>query len=272
MSNEEQIEYWNGEAGATWVAAQQRLDEMLAPISTLALDAFAARPGDRVIDVGCGCGATSLALADAGCEVLGADISAPMLAHAQQRVGSRAIRFERLDAANDSLPGGFSGLFSRFGVMFFDQPGAAFANLRASLNPDGRLAFVCWQTPRSNPWMSIAGAAIADFLPPPPAPTNPPEPGPFAFADPDYVRSTLESAGFKDIAIEGATPTLHVADNLDDAVSFQSQVGPLARALSLLEGDQLELARNAAREALAPHMTDAGLDLGSAVWIVTARV
>ncbi len=270
MSNEEQIDYWNGDAGSTWVEAQERLDAMLAPISRIAFDAFAPSAGDRVIDVGCGCGATSLALADAGCEVLGVDVSEPMLAHAQSRVGSRAVRFERADAASASLPGGFSGLFSRFGVMFFDEPAVAFGNLRKSLNRDGRLAFVCWQPPKLNPWMSIAGAAVAGFLPPP-ATTNPPEPGPFAFADPDYVRSILESAGFTGIAIEGATPTLHVADTLDDAVEFQSQVGPLSRALSLLEGDELDQATDAARQALAPHMTDAGLDLGAAIWIVTAK-
>lgn len=271
MSNEEQIDFWNGDAGTTWVAAQERLDDMLGPISNLALEAFEPQSGDRVIDVGCGCGATSLALADAGCEVLGVDVSAPMLAHAQTRIGSRAVRFERVDAANGALPAGFSALFSRFGVMFFDQPAVAFANLRKSLNEDGRLAFVCWQTPRLNPWMSIAGAAVARFLPPPPAPTNPPEPGPFAFADPDYVRSVLGSAGFTDIVIEGATPTLRVADTLDDAVAFQSQVGPLSRALSLLEGAELEQATKAARDALAPHMTQSGLDLGAAVWIVAAR-
>lgn len=271
MSNEEQIDFWNGEAGTTWVAAQARLDEMLAPISTLAIEAFAPKPGDRVIDVGCGCGATSLALADADCEVLGVDISAPMLAHAESRIGSRTIRFERADAATATLPDGFSGLFSRFGVMFFDQPAQAFANLRKSLKADGRLAFVCWQTPRLNPWMSIAGAAVADFLPPPPAPTNPPEPGPFAFADEGYLRSILAAAGFSDIRIDAETPTLHVADTLDEAVAFQSQVGPLSRALSLLEGDDLERATQAARDALAPHVTESGLDLGAAVWVVKAK-
>lgn len=273
--NSEQIDYWNGQAGDTWTRLQDRLDGMLAPIAELALSRLAARDGERVIDVGCGCGATSLAIAAAGAEVLGVDISEPMLERARARALDQGVadacQFVVADASSAAFDARFDALFSRFGVMFFDDPTSAFANLKQALLPDGRVAFACWQEARANPWMSIAGAAVAPLLPPPAEPVDPRAPGPFAFADPDYLRGILTAAGFVDVELESVTPTLHVADDLDDAIVFQSEVGPLARALAELADDDLEQARQAARAALAPHVTDSGLDLASAIWLVTAR-
>lgn len=272
--NREQIDYWNGQAGETWTRLQDRLDAMLSPISSLALSALDARSGEHVIDVGCGCGATSLAIAQSGARVLGLDISEPMLARARERAQAQGLadvcEFRVADAGSVSLDEPADALFSRFGVMFFDDPTAAFANLRAGMGSGGRLAFACWQEARSNPWMAIAGAAVAPLLPPPPEPVDPRAPGPFAFADSSYLRDILSAAGFSDIELTPATPTLHVADSLDDAVAFQSEVGPLARALAELSGSDLERAKDAAREALEPHVTSSGLDLGAAVWLVTA--
>lgn len=271
-SNQEQIDYWNGEAGTTWVEAQERLDGLLAPISDRLIERAAAAPGERVIDVGCGCGQTSIQLAQQGAEVWGIDVSDPMLTHARQRAaGMERLAFSRQDAASADFTPDHALLFSRFGVMFFVDPIAAFSNLHTALAGDGRLCFACWQAPRENPWMAIAGRAVQPFLPVPEVEPDPRAPGPFAFADPDYVRDILTRAGFSGIELESFRPTLHVADSLDEAIEFQGRVGPVARALAELEGEPRQAALAAAREALSGHMTDAGLDLAAACWIVTAR-
>ncbi len=271
-SNQEQIDYWNGEAGTTWVEAQERLDGLLAPISERLLERAAVTKEDRVIDIGCGCGHTSIELASQGTEVWGIDISSPMLAHARKRAGNaQRLTFSQLDAASADFAPEHTLLFSRFGVMFFADPVAAFSNLHGALADDGRLCFACWQTPRENPWMAVAGRAVQPFLPVPEVEPDPRAPGPFAFADQDYVRDILTQAGFSSIEVQSIRPTLHVADTLDEAIEFQGRVGPVARALAELEGEQRQAALDAAREALSGHMTEAGLQLAAACWIVTAR-
>ena len=271
-SNQEQIDYWNGEAGQTWVEAQERLDGLLAPISAALMDRANVSASDRVIDIGCGCGETSMQLAGRGAAVWGIDISEPMLAHARRRAGdSERLRFTQVDAATAEFTPDHSLLFSRFGVMFFADPVAAFRNLRGALARDGRLHFACWQTPRENPWMAIAGRAVQPFLAEPEPAPDPRAPGPFAFADPDYLRGILEKAGFEGIELESIRPELHIADSLDEAIDFQGRVGPVARALAELEGERRQQALDAAREALSGHMTDQGLNLGAAVWLVSAH-
>lgn len=273
MSNQEQIDYWNGNAGTTWVDSQERMDKMLAPLTSPLLAAAAAKSGERVLDVGCGCGDTSLQLAANGASVWGVDISEPMLKRAAARAqldGQANVSFSTADAAAHSFKSEQDLLFSRFGVMFFADPTAAFTNLHSALNTDGRLCFLCWQPPRSNPWMSTAGAAISSFLPEPATKPDPRAPGPFAFADVDYLTGILEQAGFNHIDMSPVTADLHIADTLDEAMESQSRIGPLARALSELEGAPRIAALAAAREALADKMTPTGLDLGAACWLVQA--
>ncbi|MFU8814970.1 MAG: class I SAM-dependent methyltransferase [Pseudomonadales bacterium] len=273
MSNDGQREYWNGKAGETWVAWQARLDALLAPLSDAAIDKAALRAGERVIDIGCGCGTTTRQLAERGAAVWGIDISAPMLAHAKARFkGVPSLAFSQTDASSQAFTPDHQLLFSRFGVMFFDQPVAAFRNLRTGLTPEGRLVFLCWQEMAKNPWIAIAGRAVQPFLPPPaePAP-GPSGPDPFAFADTEYVAQILEQSGFRDIAFEALTPQLHVADDLDDAIAFQTTIGPLARVLAELQGEARDRALEAARAALSAHVTEDGLRLGAAAWLVTAR-
>ena len=268
-SNQEQIEYWNERAGETWAELQDRLDALLAPLSAAGLAAARVRPGERVLDVGCGCGDTTIAFSAMGASVLGVDVSAPMLARARSRDAS--IEYQQADAATTDFAYPFDLVFSRFGVMFFDDPTAAFQNLRNALKPRGRLLFVCWQPPAVNPWMATAGRAIAPCLPPSDEAPNPRAPGPFAFADAGYVEQILQHAGFSEIQIKAHEESLKVADTLAEAVQFQTRVGPAARVMAELEGDQRARALAAVEDALRPFDAGSGLHLDSAVWLVSAQ-
>src|SRR2546427_6919777 len=213
-ANAGQVPYWNEAAGPKWVAFQKIIDAQIAPLGERAMDRAGIAPGERVIDVGCGCGDTTIALArrvgPAGL-VLGIDISAPMLERAAETARAEAlanVRFENADAQTHRLPASaFDVVYSRFGVMFFADPVAAFANLRAALRPGGRLAFVCWQALPENPWLFVPLRAAAQHLtlPPPPAPDAP---GPFAFAAPNRVRGILPRAGFAETVPEDLRTTL----------------------------------------------------------------
>jgi SAM-dependent methyltransferase len=241
------------------------------------MSALAPRAGDRVIDVGCGCGTTTLALAERvtpSGSVLGVDVSAPMLARARERAAARGldhVRFVAADAQTHRLPeGGSDAIFSRFGVMFFADPTAAFTNLARALVPGGRVAFVCWQAATENPWVMVPLMAIAGVvtLPPPPAPGAP---GPFAFADADRVRSILDGAGLREVRIEPCTPPVVMPGGLDEGVTFATEVGPTSAALRDAPPDVVTKARAAVREALAEHVTSRGVALASAAWVVSAR-
>ena len=155
-----QIAYWNGTGGGHWVRRQELTDLVLAPVAEVALARAAVKPGDRVIDIGCGCGATTLVLADAiqpGGALVAADVSEPMLGRARERIGERAgVAYVCADATTYGFaPGWADLLFSRFGVMFFGDPVAAFANMRCGLRPGGRTVFACWRKPAENPWMML---------------------------------------------------------------------------------------------------------------------
>ncbi len=270
MTNEEQKEFWNGPAGDVWVEAQEIMDRMLAPLSDAALSAAAPLSGERVIDIGCGCGATTLAIAESGASVWGVDISAPMLARARARTAELDnVTFSVNDASTADYNAEHHLIFSRFGVMFFDDPKAAFSNLRSALVGGGRLAFVCWQSPEKNPFMSVAGRAAQPFLPES-EPQDPCAPGPFAFADPHWIEEVLDNAGFSDVNITSLNPHLAVGKTLDESMYFQARVGPLARALSELDESLQAEAKQAVRDALSGYETDDGVILPAAAWLVQA--
>jgi SAM-dependent methyltransferase len=271
--NAAQISYWNASAGPTWVAMQDALDTQLHDLGLAAMAALGALEGERVIDIGCGCGDTTLELArrvGPRGAVLGADISAPMLGVARRRAAELGLGWARLVEADaqifDFEPA--DAAFSRFGVMFFADPAAAFANIRRALSPAGRLAFVCWRALAENLWMTIPMAAVAPLLAPtPPPPPN--APGPFAFADRDRVHGILSQAGFAQISIEPHDLAIGQRD-LETAVRTCLNVGPVGAALR--ENPLLKAPITAAvRTALAPHATADGVKLPSASWIVTAR-
>jgi len=278
--NAEQIRYWNETAGPKWTAFQQVLDEQLGALGRRAMDRAGVARRERVIDVGCGCGDATIELGRrVGPQgtVVGVDVSTPMLERAatQARAAQLAnVRFENADAQTHRFPPGQCDLvFSRFGVMFFADPVTAFMNLCVALPPGGRVAFICWQPLRENPWLSLPLQVAARYitLPPPPVPGAP---GPFSFADPERVRTILVRAGFVEIAFEELREMLTVGGgaSLDQTVQFLLQgVGPTSAALR--EADPAVRPRVAAavRDALAPFHTAAGVRLGSAAWIVTAR-
>jgi SAM-dependent methyltransferase len=278
--NAEQIAYWNEQAGAQWVAREALLDEQIAPLGRAAMDRAGVAAGERVLDVGCGCGHTTLELAERvgpSGGVTGLDISTPMLERARERARERGlgnVGFVNADAQVTRLdPAGFSLVYSRFGVMFFADPKAAFANLRASLAPGGRVSFVCWQEVARNPWMAVPLRAAAQQVTLP-APPPPDAPGPNSFADPNRVRGILAGAGFGEIAIEPLEGKLAVGGSrasLEQVVEFALQIGPMARALRDTPRDGIPQVAAAVREALSPHMTPHGVMLGYAAWIVSAR-
>jgi SAM-dependent methyltransferase len=265
--------YWNDVAGRSWAEFQDGLDRQVAPLGRRAMAALAPAPGERIVDIGCGAGETSLELASAvgtGGSVLGADLSQPLLEIARRRsVEVAGLEFRQADAQTYPFESGaFDGAFSRFGVMFFDDPVAAFANIRRALRPGGRLAFVCWRPPGENPIMTLPMQAAADLVPPQPSP-EPGAPGPFAFADPDRVRRVLAGAGFEAVEVAPHDEMVGSGD-LETALALALKIGPLGAFLR--ENPHLrEAVAPRVRAALAAHDGPAGPKLNAAVWIVTAR-
>jgi len=278
--NAEQIAYWTTTAGPKWVAWQALLDAQIDALGRAAMDLLPLAAGARVIDVGCGCGQSVLELAERvgpHGHVLGVDVSAPMLARAAERVraaGYRHVELREADAQTHAFaPGAADAVFSRFGVMFFADPTAAFANLRRALQAGGRLAFVCWQPLERNPWMAVPLAAAAAHLalpPPPPAGA----PGPFALGAHERITELLAAAGFSDVRIDGYETTLQVGGTADlDAVTdFVLQLGgPLVTAVREAAADVLPRVRSAVRAALAAYWDTTGVRMPAASWLVGAR-
>jgi len=275
--NAEQIEYWNEKAAPTWVKQNERLDAMLAPFGLAVIERAQPKPGERVLDVGCGVGQTSLQLAErvgASGSVLGVDISTPMLERARERARAQKLanlRFENADAQTFALtPNGVDLLFSRFGVMFFVDPQAAFANLARAVRPGGRLAFVCWQGLGQNAWMREPVIALAPHVTMPP-PLPPEAPGPFAFADEARVRGILERAGFRAVKHEPLTGEILLGRTVDEAVAFASELGPAARVLLEITPAEREKALGALGALFAKLLGPNGIRLGYAAWLVTAE-
>ena len=272
-ANAAMTDYWNAGAGETWALYQDQLDRQLALLGAEAMRALPLGPGQRVLDIGCGCGDTTLALAAAigpSGAAVGVDISRPMLDVARARAAaSPGVRFVEADAQTADLgASAFDAVFSRFGVMFFSDPPTAFANIRKALKPGAPLAFVCWRPFLDNPWMRDPMAAARDLLPPQPSP-DPLAPGPFAFADADRVRAILGTAGFKDVAIEPFDARIG-GSGVDQTLGLTFRVGPLGIALRE-RPDLAEVVAERVRAVLTRYETPDGVLMPAAVWIVTAR-
>ena len=276
-----QVADWKGQSGERWVTYQARLDAMMAVFGQAAIEAAAPATGERVLDVGCGAGASSLDLAarvGAGGHVLGVDISEPLIGRARALApqDTPAV-FQVADASSTELPqGAFDILFSRFGVMFFDDPTAAFTHMRRALKPGARVAFVCWRGMAENDWVRLPMGAMKGILPQM-TPPGPEAPGPFSFGDQGRVARILTAAGFTDVAITPLDASIPFGKGetrdaaLDDAVKMTLEVGPLSRALADQPDDIRARASAAVRAVFAGCPGERSVMIDGAAWIVTAR-
>ena len=275
--NADQAAYWNGPAGQRWIGRQETLDIILAPVSNILFDCARVAEGERVIDVGCGCGATTFELArrvGRSGRVLGVDISTPMLARARERTpADLTLEFAAADATVHPFePGRADLLFSRFGVMFFAEPEVSFANMRTALRRGGRIVFACWREPRKNPWMIMPLQEAYKHVPRLPE-VGPEDPGPFSFASEARVHRILSAAGFASITIEPVDLSfdLAVGRGLDGAVAAALATGPVSRALEDQPRDLHEAVARSIRAALASIQQGEKVSLDGSVWLVTAE-
>lgn len=273
--NRDQAALWNDASGRTWVEMQEVLDRILAPFAERLIQAASPGEGARVADIGCGAGATTLAVArrvgPAGA-CLGVDISGPLVAAARARAAAEAldnVAFVQADAQTHPFDaGGFDAVISRFGVMFFDDPEAAFANIRRAARPDARLTFIAWRGPTDNPFLTLAARTAAPYLPPLPA-ADPDAPGQFAFADGERVRRILEASGWSDVDVAPLDVPCTIAEA--DLFPYVTKLGPVGAALR--DADEATRARitDLLRDTFAPLVRDGASSFTAACWLVTAR-
>jgi SAM-dependent methyltransferase len=270
----EQAAVWNGAAGRAWIAAQAVLDAMFQRFEDLLVDTVRASSATNVLDIGCGTGGTTLAIAqalDPGGRCIGIDVSAPMIAHAERRAkrDDARARFVCADAERFPFaPARFDLLVSRFGVMFFADPVRAFANLRHATRAGGALHAIAWRGAAHNPFMTTAERAAAPLLPALPV-RVPGAPGQFAFAEAPRVRRILGDSGWRDIAIA----PLDVACTLPEPMllAYIRRMGPVG--LLLQDADATTRARviETVREAFAPYVHGTQVRFTAACWRITAR-
>jgi SAM-dependent methyltransferase len=272
---------WQQEAGRKWVRLQEQTDAHLSPLGQLAIDALALHPGEHVLDVGCGAGQSVLQLASLvgpRGSVVGVDISEPLLDRARNLVGEHRQQNVELLLANAAMhdfQGTFDAVYSRFGVMFFADSVAAFANLRKALRSGGRLAFVCWQSLERNDWATLPLTAVREVAPDQPSleASEPGVPGPFCFSDPALVERVLNRAGFVGVGVEPHENLVpfSAAHTTEAAVEHALNLGPAARFVATAEAALMPRFRAALARALAPHVRQDGLHLMARTHVVTAR-
>jgi SAM-dependent methyltransferase len=274
--NTDMLAFWNGQGGHTWVARQAHTDITLTPV-TEALLAFAApRSGERVLDVGCGCGGPTLDFARAvgpSGRVAALDISEPMLAEGEARAraaGVANVEWRQADPATAALEG-FDLLTSAFGVMFFGDPVTAFGNMRRAADPNARMALACWRSLAENPWMEVPMNAVARHLPPRPKPV-PHAPGMFAFADPEHVSEVLTAAGWAPPRFEALDVDLDIAAGrgLEEAVEQSVKIGAVNSWLRNQTAEVVSAAIASLRETLSPYADGASVRLPGAVWLISS--
>jgi SAM-dependent methyltransferase len=275
--NSEQIAEWNGALGQRWVAMQRDIDRVVVPFGDAALKMAAPQPGERVIDIGCGCGDTSIEIArivgQAGA-VLGIDVSQPMLEVARARGGlanCAHLSFREADASETELPTNTDLVFSRFGVMFFSQPSRAFSHLRKSLRTGGRCVFVCWRAPRDNAWAMAPLSAARTALGVTPTPADPDAPGPFSFADEERLRAILSDAGFGAIDVHRCDVALSLGATPRAAAEAAVQIGPVSRFVREVGVQHVPVILDAIERTLAPFAApDGHVSVNGSTWIVSA--
>ena len=275
--NASQIESWDGTGGQHWVAEAERYDRMTSAFGERIIQAAAPRPGEQVLDVGCGNGALALAasgLVAPGGSVMGLDVSGPMLAYARRRAaaaGIASVSFRKGDAQVYPLPpASFDAVVSRFGVMFFDDPVAAFANLGHALKPRGRIAFTCWRDVVANDWLMVPVGAALRYVPMPDL-GQPGDPGPFSLADPERVHQVLRDAAFAEIALDEIARPMPMGSSVDDVLAFMRGTEMAQVLMTGVDPGTAEQAWAAVKGALQAHARPGGITLAGTAWLVTAR-
>ena len=273
--NQAQKELWNTFAGERWTRRQVDIDAMLAAFTQALMEASGLEGSSpqHVLDVGCGSGETSLMIADLGHTVTGVDISTSLLDLARKRAGDRSgVSFLEADASDAVFDSQFDLLISRFGVMFFDDPQAAFTHMVQQVKSGGRVVFVCWRPPGENEWVTMPMGVLVSVTEPP-APPPPNAPSPFAFANPERVTSILTNAGLTDVKftpVDAAMP-MGSAKGAVETADFVMEVGPAALPIALLPPESVALVRTKMESEIQPRLKDGNLSLGGAIWVVEAR-
>ena len=276
--NAREVEYWNSAPTRSWAERHEQIDRLLADLTKVAMDSAAPRPGERVLDIGCGSGTTVLALAERvgpSGYVLGADVAKLSVERARERIRAADIHHAEVvlsDVSTDAFAAGsFDLAFSRFGVMFFSDPTATFINIRRALKPTGRLTLAVFRTPQENPWGTAAVAAVRHLLPPLVSP-GPEDPGQFSWADPARVHRIIGGAGFRDISLTPYDPAMRLAGpgGAEEAADFAFRVGPVSRATANATAQQ----RNEIRAHLVAFFESQegrdGIVMPGAIWVVRA--
>ena len=269
----EQAKLWNGPAGRAWVESQELLDRLLKPFEALLVEQVSAAGRLQVLDVGCGTGATTLAVArllEGKGACTGLDISEPMTTAAKARAEREKTpaRFICANAQAYEFESRFDMIVSRFGVMFFDDPVRAFSNLRRAVTDDGEIRFIAWRSAAENPFMTTAERAAASLLPNLPA-RKPDGPGQFAFGNGQRVHTILEESGWKRIDLRPVDVTCTLPEK--ELVPYLTHVGPVG--LALQEADDATRARvvDALRAAFTPYIYGAEARFETACWLVGAQ-
>lgn len=262
--NSEQAKWWNA-AGEGWANAQDIVDLVLRPFEELLVRKATERPRDGVLDVGCGTGAVTRAIAEATkAACVGVDISETMIAGAEQ---GENVRFVVADAQVHAFEQSFDLIVSRFGVMFFDDPVAAFRNLLRATTPGGELCFITWRSAEENPFMTTAQQAAAPLLPDAPAP-DPNGPGPFSLTDADRTRELCKDAGWNGIDVQPVDRICTMPERL--LVPYLTNLGPIARALKEAEESARPRLINELRGAFDRFVHGDEVRIPAACWQVTA--
>ena len=278
--NGAQIEFWNSAASRAWADQYERMNRAVADLTKSLLDLARPQPGEHALDIGCGSGTTVLDMAarvGPGGHVLGADISDQSVARARQRIADAGSRHAEVIMADVSVhpfeQHSLELAFSRFGVMFFSDPRAAFANVRRAMKPGGRLALAVFRAASEGLWPHGPLEAVRHLLPPIPTP-GPEEPGPFSWADPTRVHRILESAGFREVSLTPVDPVIQLAcdGGEAEATDFVMVLGPLTRVLPVLSAAQRETVRAALEVFFQKYTRSQGVFLPAANWVVQARV
>jgi SAM-dependent methyltransferase len=277
FANTEQAEFWAARA-SSWMSLVSHHERVIGPAGRMAIDRLDAQPGQQIIDLGCGTGQTTLELADRvvpGGRALGIDITAALLERAWEHAAAAGIDnidFRHADVQSSELGRGqFDGAFSRFGVMFFADPVAAFANVHRCLKPGAVLSFVCWQPVTSNQWMFIPAQAAVSVLGTPLEMPAPDAPGPFSLSDQDRVKPVLGSAGFRSIDVKAhddliRTPVEGISESADSAL----RVGAVQRMLEGANPETIQRVRAAIEEVMRARVRDGEASLTRAIFLVRA--